>query len=251
MVRHSAGCRSMSVHAVPHNLSQVPAIAPSRRQIRRVNKRALIVEIATRQFLEHGYCGATMTAIASELGGSKGTLWSYFTSKEDLFNAVVKSEAERFRGRIRLDVGSCASLHNTLVSLASSLMSGMHSSRYIRLQRIYIAEVKSLPPAPQHLYEEVIGTLIRQVSVILASGTPENQVRDTALIDAATHFVAMIHYPYLAGLMGQPVRRSEREMQRYAEACAITLLQGINGHHEAEVRSANALQRNDASPQRH
>src|SRR3546814_18554216 len=51
-----------------------------RRQARRdenhARKRRKILEIAGRHFLDHGYAAATMSAIASELGGSKTTLRS-------------------------------------------------------------------------------------------------------------------------------------------------------------------------------
>src|SRR3546814_18750006 len=58
-----------------------------RRQARRdenhARKRRKILEIAGRHFLDHGYAAATMSAIASELGGSKTTLWDHFPSKQD------------------------------------------------------------------------------------------------------------------------------------------------------------------------
>jgi len=56
-------------------------------------KREAILAAASEVFLESGFDGASMTEIARRVGGSKGTLYGYFSSKEELFVAVVHEEA--------------------------------------------------------------------------------------------------------------------------------------------------------------
>jgi AcrR family transcriptional regulator len=67
-----------------------------KREHNRQKRRAAIVEVATRSFLEQGYAATSMSAIADELGGSKATLWSHFSSKEELFIAVVDEQVALF-----------------------------------------------------------------------------------------------------------------------------------------------------------
>jgi AcrR family transcriptional regulator len=55
-------------------------------------KRAQIIEGARRVFLAQGFDAASMGAIAREAGVSKGTLYVYFKSKEELFEAIVEEE---------------------------------------------------------------------------------------------------------------------------------------------------------------
>src|SRR5215467_13186857 len=55
-------------------------------------KRRQIIEGARRMFLAQGFDGASMGQIAREAGVSKGTLYVYFTSKEDLFQVVAYDE---------------------------------------------------------------------------------------------------------------------------------------------------------------
>ena len=50
----------------------------------------LIFESAIRIFSDCGYRGATMDDIASSAGLAKGTLYYHFTSKEEIFNFIVK-----------------------------------------------------------------------------------------------------------------------------------------------------------------
>lgn len=63
-------------------------------RIRTEAKRETIIEVASEVFLEAGFEGATMTQIAARVGGSKRTLYGYFSNKEELFIAVALSSAE-------------------------------------------------------------------------------------------------------------------------------------------------------------
>ncbi|GGN58425.1 hypothetical protein GCM10011349_37960 [Novosphingobium indicum] len=67
-----------------------------KRELNKARKRAEIVDIATRSFFEQGYAATTMSAIAEELGGSKATLWAHFSSKEELFAAVIDLQVGSF-----------------------------------------------------------------------------------------------------------------------------------------------------------
>jgi AcrR family transcriptional regulator len=55
-------------------------------------KRRQIVEGARSVFLAQGFDAASMNDIARAAGVSKGTLYVYFTSKEQLFSAIVQCE---------------------------------------------------------------------------------------------------------------------------------------------------------------
>ena len=54
-------------------------------------RKAEMVAAAWRLFSENGYDQTTVNAIIESLGVSKGTFYHYFTSKEDILNAVVKT----------------------------------------------------------------------------------------------------------------------------------------------------------------
>jgi AcrR family transcriptional regulator len=82
-------------------------------KMRTESRKAVIVEAAASVFLEMGYEGASMNEVAKRSGGSKTTLYSYFPSKESLFEAVV---------------GHCAVMHlhkatSTLCSIAKDTAS--------------------------------------------------------------------------------------------------------------------------------
>jgi AcrR family transcriptional regulator len=54
-----------------------------------------ILGIASQVFIEMGYEGASMAEIATRVGGSRGTLYRYFPSKERLFLEVTLAAGRR------------------------------------------------------------------------------------------------------------------------------------------------------------
>src|SRR5271155_348052 len=63
----------------------------------RDDRRATIVDIAHAAFLADGYAATSMSTIAAKVGGSKATLYNYFSSKEELFAAVVSKKCEHLQ----------------------------------------------------------------------------------------------------------------------------------------------------------
>ena len=56
--------------------------------------REAVLEAARRVFIERGYAGASLEAIADEAGFSKGVVYSQFGSKPDLFMALLERRIE-------------------------------------------------------------------------------------------------------------------------------------------------------------
>lgn len=64
--------------------------------------RKKIVEAAFSLFLDNGYHGTTMDAIAERLGVTKPALYQYFPGKEDLFAAVAERSRQELKGSLEL-----------------------------------------------------------------------------------------------------------------------------------------------------
>src|SRR3546814_7944549 len=59
---------------------------------------------ARKWLLANGYAGTTMSSIASAVGGSKTTLWTYFPSKEALFEAVVDDIVDYYGAALQVEL---------------------------------------------------------------------------------------------------------------------------------------------------
>lgn len=56
-------------------------------------RRQAIIEVAKEAFIRQGFENTSMSEIANRVGGSKATLYNYFSSKEEIFAAVMESSA--------------------------------------------------------------------------------------------------------------------------------------------------------------
>lgn len=70
-------------------------------------RRAQIIEAALTGFTRQGYVNTTMDDIAVESGLSKGALYWYFDSKDDLFQAAANSVMERAAAESLAVIAEC------------------------------------------------------------------------------------------------------------------------------------------------
>jgi AcrR family transcriptional regulator len=55
----------------------------------------LIIDAASRLFLEHGYAATSMDVVAQQAGVSKATVYALFESKDNLFAAMIEREGHK------------------------------------------------------------------------------------------------------------------------------------------------------------
>jgi AcrR family transcriptional regulator len=63
-------------------------------------RRPLVLDAAFELFLEHGYDGTSMEAVARAAGVTKPVVYDCFASKEELFTALLRREETRVLGQI-------------------------------------------------------------------------------------------------------------------------------------------------------
>jgi len=96
----------------PSGLSRPSSAAPARRITRaeqRVLTRQALIDAATEVVGEHGYTGASVTAITRRAGVAQGTFYNYFESREDIFDQLLPALSQVMFDRIRVaaaDAGS-------------------------------------------------------------------------------------------------------------------------------------------------
>jgi TetR/AcrR family transcriptional regulator, cholesterol catabolism regulator len=85
-------------------------------------RRQEIAGAAVRVFNRLGYKGASLSAVASELGVDRATLYYYFSSKEQMFDETVRAVIEGNDELVRRIAASEASPKSKLNELITSLM---------------------------------------------------------------------------------------------------------------------------------
>lgn len=135
---------------------------------RRTAQRRRILDIARRHFLLRGYAAATMSAIAAELGGSKGTLWSHFDSKEALFTALVDADSRDFHADTLSLLDRDGAPFDVLSAAAEAFIAAMSSPSALALQRQVAAEADRIAVGDL-LYERLVGVVEARLTTFFAA----------------------------------------------------------------------------------
>ena len=121
------------------------ASAISKREQNKQERRKAIIVVAERLFAEHGFAETSMSEISAQLGGSKGTLWSYFASKEELFTAVLDERTRAFRSELAALLEPTSDLHATLHEFCARFIAKLVEPQVIAMSCIVIAECRRDP----------------------------------------------------------------------------------------------------------
>ena len=119
-------------------------------------KRRAILDVASEVFTAQGYAATSMSEIAVKLGGSKGTLYNYFRSKEELFSAFI---ADTCQGPAITyfdplpPIGEGRPVRDSLIEMGMSLLSFLYVDEVVALHRLVVAEVGRFPELGQMFYE--------------------------------------------------------------------------------------------------
>lgn len=163
----------------------------SRRDAQRKARRDAIVQVAARSFSEHGYAGMTMSSVAAKLGGSKGTLWSYFPSKEALFVAVLDYMTEDFRTQLQLILNPEHDVEDVLRRFCKKFVVKVTSVEGLALYRLIVAESARFPEIGRIFYERGQQQTYERVAAFLEGAMERGLLRRSDALVASRLLVGL------------------------------------------------------------
>jgi TetR/AcrR family transcriptional regulator, mexJK operon transcriptional repressor len=143
-------------------------------RVRSQKKRNEIIAIAGDLFRSQGYGTVSMATIAAAVGGSKGTLYGYFSSKEELFAAfVVNAGLQRWEEFISFPETSDG-IESKLRALGKNYLRFVLSDEIMSVNRLVIAEATRFPELGGIFYENgpksVIGVIVTTLNEAVEAG---------------------------------------------------------------------------------
>jgi len=115
-------------------------------------KRRQIMDGARSVFLSAGFDGASMNDVARAAGVSKGTLYAYFNSKDELFEAIIRAEKAQAAERLCIFRRE-GDVREMLTDFGVRLMSRMCEPGTLALARVVIAAVEKFPNVGRAYYD--------------------------------------------------------------------------------------------------
>jgi TetR/AcrR family transcriptional regulator, mexJK operon transcriptional repressor len=151
-------------------------------------RREAIIAIARQAFAEDGYAGTSMSSIAQRLGGSKGTLYSYFKSKEELFIAVVQKKCELIQAILaQAEIEGGGDLRATLMNFGEHFGELLLTDESIATFRLATAECARFPEIGRTIYNSGVRMTHNRMAEFLQHAKEAGRLRSDADVDVAAN----------------------------------------------------------------
>jgi AcrR family transcriptional regulator len=166
----------------------------SQRWQRRKDARpAELLDAAMAEFFEKGFESARLEDIAARAGVSKGTIYLYFDSKEDIFQALVKGVPQANIDRLTDLVQDTSVPADMLLRRFLTLLGGLiRDERMKKFPRLLIAEAGRFPHLADVYRESVISRGAGILSSVIERGVAEGRFHAVNPMHAAYAAVAPV-----------------------------------------------------------
>ena len=167
-----------------------PAALPSTRQRRKEARPQELLDAALELFGEKGFAATRTDDVAERAGVSKGTLYLYYPSKEELLKAVISQ-------RLSSEIAAAAEITEHYEGSTAQLMTEVLSDWWIKVYdsptsavfKLVITEVRNFPEIAQFYIHEVVEPAHRLLGQAIALGVAQGEFRDVNLEDAVHSLV--------------------------------------------------------------
>jgi len=183
---------------------------------RKDRRREAILQVAAEVFFEEGYQATSMSAIAARLGGSKGTLYNYFDSKEALFEAHIRESCGRIAAEI-LDFSDDRPVPEVLQRLGERYLDRIYSDWSVRTFQIIVAEAKRTPELARQFFEA--GPMVGhdRLTIYLEQAAARGEVKIADRSEAAWQFLGLCRIHHLEVMLGVIPQSSPAETTKQVE----------------------------------
>lgn len=138
-----------------------------------------ILDAALTVFAEKGFAAARMEDIAARAGVTKGTIYLYFPSKEEVFKSLAREHVGAMLAagveKARNHEGSARTFLTMFFTVIGEMIQNSDSAV---LPKIIIGESGNFPELARFWREEVIEKALQMLSGIIAKGIANGEIRD-------------------------------------------------------------------------
>src|SRR5262245_60579054 len=151
-------------------------VRPQPRADRGAARRDAILNAALEEFSAHGFEAARLDDVAKRAGIAKGTIYLYFSDKEELFQALVRSYISPVVGALERVTHIDAPLRVMAEQLAELFVREIVETRRKDIIRLILSEGPRFPKLAEFYYREVIARALQAVRGVLRRGVERGEV---------------------------------------------------------------------------
>ena len=175
-----------------------------------------LLEVATRFFLEKGFEGASVSAIARAAHASKETLYSRYPTKEELFRAVMLRRTEVMNAPLVTALSPDTPPEKALFALGSMVMERMLKDEHLAMHRTIAMDRLRFPELAKIFYETGPARLLALVAKYLQEQVSAGRLCKMDSTLAARRFMALLNAETMIklnlGIGEKPTKRQQEKM---------------------------------------
>jgi AcrR family transcriptional regulator len=183
-------------------------------------------EAAVATFVELGYAGASMEAIARAAGITKRSLYARYADKRAVFADVIPWALARFTDEATLEEVDGDDVEATLLMLGRAALSRATHPQNVRLKRIALNEAPLFPEFNVSAESMMWAGRQRAVTDTLRRFDESGAIKVDDLELAAEHFLAMVE-AVPARMADFGVFRSKEQQERHLRYAVRLFLHGV------------------------
>ena len=169
---------------------------------RKENRPQEITAAAFEAFAEKGFARTRVDDVAKRAGVSKGLLYLYFKTKEELFKAVVKSVVIRRVDQLIETVESTElSSEDFIRGPLLSFLQQLPGSPVAIVIRLLISEGPRHPDLVDYYYDNVVAKGLAAISGFVKRGIARGEFRDSAVSDLPHLVLAPVMLSIIWGII--------------------------------------------------
>ena len=173
-----------------------------RYQRRKDDRPAEITAAAFETFVEKGYAGTRVEEVAKRAGVSKGLLYLYFKTKEELFKAVVKNFVVPKLDDLQTAIASSEmSAEDFLRGPLAAFEQKVTRSPVAKIVRLLVAEGPKHPDLLQFYWDNVVSRGIATIQSIIDKGVQSGEFKKSPLTEQPLLFIMPVVFSVIFRLL--------------------------------------------------
>jgi AcrR family transcriptional regulator len=203
---------------------------------RKADRPGEIIEAAIMVFAEKGFAAAKLDEIARQAGVSKGALYLYFETKEDLFRAVVARAIAPNMQAIRAMIAAHPGPIGDLLRLVAERVGGLIESLPVGgVIKMVIGEAGNFPELARVWHDDLVAHALGALTDAMRAAQARGEVRPG---DPRTYALQVIA-PLLVGVIWRetfvPVGAVPFDLRALARQHVETMIAGLTPRPEGEA----------------
>ena len=193
----------------------------------------LIVKTALDLFLKNGYEKTSLSDIVAISGGSLASIYTFFESKEGLFQAIIEQEIDALIKEVdeRIDLKISHSLEEFLTKFATIIFSIICTKKNISLGRIMMSEGSKNGGKLGRVF---LDQILNRIDLVLINFFERDEVKAELNPKFPVKFAAKCFMKNVIGLyyfdslmINKEPKLSKKEREEHVALCVELFLNGI------------------------